>query len=159
LIVGIDQEGTSKEASEGILNLDIASYIFYQAEAVIFHPKIYLFEGDKEFKLLIGSSNLTGRGLFRNVESSLLIEFNIDDKEGAALLATLKTYYNTLFDFSDKNLFRINKTIIDDFNARGIVPDEIERKKIYNVKKLSATSFMAPGTNTIIVPRRPTANV
>jgi len=52
LIVGIDQEGTSKEALEEILNLKINSYIFYQNEAPIFHPKIYLFEGDQEIKLV-----------------------------------------------------------------------------------------------------------
>lgn len=43
LIVGIDQNGTSKEALEEILALNIRSYIFYQREAPIFHPKIYLF--------------------------------------------------------------------------------------------------------------------
>jgi len=120
LIVGIDQEGTSKEALEEILNLNIDSYIFYQTETPIFHPKIYLFEGDKEIKLIVGSSNLTGRGLFTNVESSLLIEFDINDKEGATLLTTLKKYYKTLFDFSDNNLFKISKAVIDDFNARGV---------------------------------------
>jgi len=43
LIVGIDQEGTSKEALLEINRLKINSYIFYQRELPIFHPKIYLF--------------------------------------------------------------------------------------------------------------------
>lgn len=160
LIVGIDQEGTSKEALEEILNLNIDSYIFYQNEAPIFHPKIYLFEGDKEIKLIVGSSNLTGRGLFTNVESSLLIEFDITDTEGTALLTNLKTYYKTLFDFSDNNLFKISQVVIDDFNARGIVPDESERKRIYSAKKASATPTTAtPSSNTVTVPRRTTARI
>jgi len=160
LIVGIDQEGTSKEALEEILNLNIDSYIFYQNEAPIFHPKIYLFEGDKEIKLIVGSSNLTGRGLFTNVESSLLIEFDITDTEGTVLLTNLKTYYKTLFDFSDSNLFKINQVVIDDFNARGIVPDESERKRIYNAKRASATpTTTTPTTNTVTVPRRTTARI
>src|SRR5690242_12455472 len=41
LIVGIDEEGTSKEALNEILKLNINSYFFYQSEAPIFHPKIY----------------------------------------------------------------------------------------------------------------------
>lgn len=160
LIVGIDQEGTSKEALEEILNLNINGYIFYQSEAPIFHPKIYLFEGDKEIKLIVGSSNLTGRGLFTNVESSLLIEFDITDKEGTALLTNLKTYYKTLFDFSDNNLFKISQAVIDDFNARGIVPDESERKRIYSAKRASAIpTTTTPTTNTITVPRRTTARI
>lgn len=160
LIVGIDQEGTSKEALEEILNLNIDSYIFYQNEAPIFHPKIYLFEGDKEIKLFVGSSNLTGRGLFTNVESSLLIEFDITDTEGTALLTNLKTYYKTLFDYSDNNLFKISQAVIDDFNARGIVPDESERKRIYSAKRVSATPTTTPSTtNTVTVPRRTTARI
>lgn len=159
LIVGIDQEGTSKEALEEIFNLNIASYIFYQNEAPIFHPKIYLFEGDKEIKLIVGSSNLTGRGLFTNVESSLLIEFDITDKEGPALLTNLKTYYKTLFDFSDNNLFKISNAIINDFHARGIVPDETERKRIYSAKKALATPTATPNTNPVAVPRRTTARI
>src|SRR5690606_14642815 len=71
LIVGVDLDGTSKEALEEILALNINSYIFYQKEQPVFHPKIYLFEGVKEFKIIIGSSNLTRGGLFTNVESSM----------------------------------------------------------------------------------------
>ena len=41
IIVGIDQGGTSKEALEEILSLNIKSYIFYQKESPIFHPKFY----------------------------------------------------------------------------------------------------------------------
>lgn len=159
LIVGIDQAGTSKEALEEILNLNIHSYIFYQSEAPIFHPKIYLFEGDKEIKLIVGSSNLTGRGLFTNVESSLLIEFDIMDKEGLALLLELKTYYKSLFDYSDANLFKLNQGVIDDFNARGIVPDESERRRIYSVKKPSVTPSAISNTNTVTIPKRATGKI
>ncbi|MBP6235616.1 MAG: phospholipase D family protein [Saprospiraceae bacterium] len=157
LIVGIDQEGTSKEALEEILNLNIESFIFYQNESPIFHPKIYLFEGDKDVKLIIGSSNLTARGLFTNVESSLLIEFEITDTEGNALLTKLKSYYKTLFDFSDPNLFKISKTIIDDFRSKGIVPDERERQKFYSNKKTTDTSSTAPNPNDVSIPHRATA--
>lgn len=159
LIVGIDQEGTSREALEEILNLHINSYIFYQSEAPIFHPKIYLFEGDKEVKLIIGSSNLTGRGLFTNVESSLLIEFGITDKEGLALLTELKTYYNSLFNYSDANLFKISHTIIDDFIAQGIVPDETVRRKLYSKKNSAGGTITTSNANSVTVPKRATAKI
>ena len=96
LIVGIDQEGTPKNALEEILKLNVNSYIFYQKEAPIFHPKIYLFEGDNKTSIIVGSSNLTGRGLFNNVESSTLIEFDNDDADGQAYLKAMKDYYSTL---------------------------------------------------------------
>lgn len=47
LIVGVDQEDTSKEALIEINNLEINSYIFHQKESPIFHPKIYLSQQNK----------------------------------------------------------------------------------------------------------------
>jgi HKD family nuclease len=133
-VVGIDQQGTSQEALVEIKNLNVESYIFYQSEAPIFHPKIYLFEGDRDTRLILGSSNLTGTGLFINVEGSLLIEFNNSDTEGTRLLNELKTYYQALFNLTDPNLFRISDPVIADFVARGIVPDETMRRRMYNFK-------------------------
>ncbi|AWK04561.1 hypothetical protein HYN56_10095 [Flavobacterium crocinum] len=122
LIVGIDQQGTSKEALEEILDLKINSYIFYQSEEPIFHPKIYLFEGLEKTALIIGSSNLTARGLFNNIESSILFEFDNSDKDGENLLIDLKSYYSTLFNFTDPNLFKIAQSTIDSFVKLGVVP-------------------------------------
>lgn len=122
LIVGIDQEGTPKDALEELLKLNVNSYIFYQKEAPIFHPKIYLFEGDAKTSIIVGSSNLTGRGLFNNIESSTLIEFDNDDTEGLAYLKAMKDYYSTLFDFSDPNLFKITSDIIQKFVDSKVVP-------------------------------------
>ncbi len=155
LIVGVDQDGTSKEALEEILNLKVNSYVFYQPEQPIFHPKIYLFEGPKEIKLIVGSSNLTARGLFTNVESSLLIEFDTNDKEGLALLSDLKTYYKSLFDFKDPNLFPISTGLIADFVSRGIVPDEVTRSKSYAKK----TSIAPHSSNLTAIPKRKTPKV
>lgn len=159
LVVGIDQQGTSKEALEELKNLNVASYIFYQSEAPIFHPKIYLFEGDQQTKLIVGSSNLTGTGLFVNVEGSLLIEFNNDDPEGTNLLNDLKSYYQTLFDLTDPNLFPISDAVIADFVAKGIVPDETTRRRNYNAKAGGSTQQSTGQQSSFNVPRRGTATI
>lgn len=156
LIVGIDQHGTSKEALEELKNLNVSSYIFYQSEFPIFHPKIYLFESNHEVKLIIGSSNLTGTGLFVNVEGSLLIEFDYDDEEGQALLMQLKTYYKTLFDLTDPNLFQISDVIISDFVAKGIVPDESTRRRSFNIKSEELHQLQS---NNINIPERRSARI
>ncbi|MGB5990289.1 MAG: phospholipase D family protein [Marinifilaceae bacterium] len=124
IIVGVDQEGTSKEALDSINLLDVNSYIFYQNESPIFHPKIYIFEGDKVKNIIIGSSNLTGRGLFVNVESSLMVEFSCDSIEGNMFFSELQLYYKDLLNFTDPNLFKIEKDIIEKFANDGIVPLE-----------------------------------
>jgi len=79
IVIGVNEKVTSKEALEEILKIENAkSYVFYANNNSIFHPKIYLFEGNNKSILIIGSSNLTGRGLFTNVETS--IQVTIDNK-------------------------------------------------------------------------------
>jgi HKD family nuclease len=159
LVVGVDQQGTSKEALEELKDLNVASYIFYQSEAPIFHPKIYLFEGDQQTKLIVGSSNLTGTGLFVNVEGSLLIEFDNNDPEGTNLLNELKSYYQTLFDLTDPNLFSISDAVIADFVVRGIVPDETTRRRNFNAKAGGSTLQSTGQQSSFNVPRRRTATI
>lgn len=156
LIVGIDQEGTSKKALKEINQLGINSYIFYQKESPIFHPKIYIFEGENDTVLIIGSSNLTARGLFGNVESSLMVEFTNDNQEGINLLKEIKDYYKTLFDFTDQNLFKITPTIISQFVKEGIVPT----KKIWKKKQKKNTSGKPQLEENILdIPKRPTVKI
>lgn len=156
VIVGVDQEGTSKEALETINNLGINSYIFYQKESPIFHPKIYIFEGENHSALIVGSSNLTGAGLFRNIESSLYVEFENTEAEGRKLINELKTYFNTLFDFSDSNLFALSDELINNFIQEGIVPTQSEWKNKYKKNTPEKTSQESSGLN---IPKRKTAKI
>ena len=110
IITGIDQKGTSKEALEALIELDVKAYVFYQPSITIFHPKIYLFEGAKKYVLIIGSSNLTAQGLFSNIEASLLIK--IDNEEDNEVITQLKEYYKGLFDLTEPNLKELNKKLI-----------------------------------------------
>jgi len=156
LIVGIDQEGTSKKALKEINDLRINSYIFYQNESPIFHPKIYLFEGETDTTLIVGSSNLTARGFFGNIESSLMVEFKNDNPEGIQLLKEVKDYYSTLFDFSDPNLFKISTEIIRQFVREGIVPT----KKVWKKKHKKSTSNKEPQEeNDLEIPKRQTVKI
>jgi len=156
LIIGIDQEGTSKNALIEINELGINSYIFYQKESPIFHPKIYLFEGENDTALIVGSSNLTARGLFGNIESSLMVEFKNDSAEGIQLLNEVKDYYSTLFDFSDPNLFKISSEIINQFVNEGIVPT----RKVWKKKHKKNTSNKEPQEeNDLEIPKRSTVKI
>ncbi len=128
IITGVDQKGTSQEALLALLNLKIKAYIFYQPSFTIFHPKIYLFEGDNRSELIIGSSNLTSQGLFTNVEASLLISIDNNIESDKKIVKQLKDYYNGLFDFTDPNLKKLSEKIITDLVKAKIVPTEAERK-------------------------------
>lgn len=128
IVTGVDQKGTSKEALEELLALDINAYVFYQPSITIFHPKIYLFEGADKSKLIIGSSNLTSQGLFTNVEASLLVSIDNSVEADRKIVEQLKNYFKGIFDFSDPNLKKLSKKIIADLVKAKVVPTEAERK-------------------------------
>lgn len=136
IITGVDQKGTSKEALEALIDLDVKAYVFYQPSITIFHPKIYLFEGEKKSVLIIGSSNLTAQGLFSNIEASLLIK--IDNGKGSELITQLKEYYKGLFDLTEPNLKELNKKLIKGLVKAKVVPTEEERKAVQDKAKISA---------------------
>ena len=145
IITGVDQKGTSKEALEALLELDVKAYVFYQPSITIFHPKIYLFEGVNKSALIIGSSNLTAQGLFSNIEASLLLKIN--NKEDSGIVSQLKKYYKGLFDLTEPNLKKLTKKIIKALVKANVVPTEKEaiqdkatkttdkevKKKIYKI--------------------------
>lgn len=128
IVTGVDQKGTSKEALEALLNLNINAFVFYQPSFTIFHPKIYLFEGKDKSELIIGSSNLTSQGLFTNVEASLLVSIDNSIEADRKIVEQLKDYFKGIFDFTDPNLKKLSKKIIADLVKAKVVPTEAERK-------------------------------
>lgn len=153
-ILGINQRGTSKETLEAVLKLPVKSFIFYHSPNLIFHPKIYLFEGKNISRVIIGSSNLTCSGLFTNIESSVLVTIKQDKKEDIAFLDELKTYYKGIFDRNDPNLKPITKQLIESLVTDGIVPTEYERKAEFlkNKSKKITKSDIFPLRKTPRIP-------
>jgi len=135
IIVGVDLKGTSEEALKVLMGLKINAYVFYQPSATIFHPKIYLFEGDKKSELIIGSSNITTSGLFLNVETSLMISIDNNSEDDRKIIESLKEYFIGLFNHDDPNLNPLTADLIDDLVKARVVPTEAERKKMQEKDK------------------------
>jgi HKD family nuclease len=127
IIVGVDMKGTSKEALDLLLEFkELNSSVIYTTTGIIFHPKIYIFEGESKCCIIVGSSNLTTQGLFQNIEASLLIDFNFPNDIGEQLLADINAYIEIL----SKNKILLNQELIDDLVKSKIVPLEKERKEV-----------------------------
>lgn len=131
IITGVDQKGTSQEALQALLELNIKSYVFFvPPPSPIFHPKIYLFEGEKSTELIIGSSNLTANGLFTNIEASILLSIDNQKDTDKKITEDLKLYFNGLFKYNDPNLKLLTGDLIAELLKAQIVPTEAERKDI-----------------------------
>ena len=126
-IVGIDQKGTSKEALEALLLMDYADVsIIHTTTSIIFHPKIYIFEGKEQCRVIVGSSNLTSSGLFLNLEASLMLEFDSSNETGSQLLSDITKYIYNL----DVNRQELNQELIDSLVESKIVPLEKDIKVV-----------------------------
>jgi HKD family nuclease len=124
--VGIDQKGTSKEALEAFLKIENAEVsIIHTTSGIIFHPKIYIFEGLTKTIIIVGSSNLTIQGLFRNIEASLLIEFDNLDEKGLKILSDIYNFIETL----SENKSNLNQELIEKLYESKVIPLESENKE------------------------------
>lgn len=158
IVTGIDQKGTSKEALEELLALDINAFVFYQPSITIFHPKIYLFEGNDKCELIIGSSNLTSQGLFTNVEASLHVSIDNSSVSDRKIIEQLKKYFNGIFDHSDPNLKKLNKELITELVKANVVPTEEERKEAQD-KEEKAERKESENIISKIFPKRAIAKI
>ena len=123
IVVGIDQGGTSKQALDEIEALGVRGYIYHinhPGNSVIFHPKIYLFEGADNYAAIIGSNNLTTNGLVRNAECATLIRGSKED----SFYSQLYSYWSGLFNLSDTALRPITRAFIDELFEHGLIPNE-----------------------------------
>lgn len=138
VFVGVDQKGTSKEALRALLDLDIGTKIFYTTRRVTFHPKIYIFEGkNHRCRIIVGSSNLTGSGLFQNIEANLMIDCDRPPLEGRCLRDQIKEYFKLFFSGECRNVRPLTPKLIQTLVDRGIVPDETERERIHETISIS----------------------
>lgn len=129
--LGIDDKGTSKEALLELLEREIDTYIYYnptKRTRAIYHPKLYIFNGEKANRILIGSSNLTRPGLFNNVETSLAIDFISGNFQGEKLKRQIEEYFFNFLDKSNQNIKKLDSNLIKYLTVNGLILDE---KRIY----------------------------
>lgn len=127
--IGVDNMGTSKEALELLLNENIETYIYHdKKEYITYHPKIYIFEGQKFTRIIIGSSNLTNSGIKTNIEASVQIDFRTKtDKQGKKLLSEIKSDFTDLLNLSSNKISRLTTELIEKL---------VNENLIYSQKKL-----------------------
>lgn len=129
--LGVDDKGTSREALLELLNKNIDTYIYYnptKRTRAIYHPKLYLFRGDKANRIILGSSNLTRPGLFNNVEASLAMDFISGNFQGTKLLKQIEDYFSSFFGKNNQNLRKLDVKLIDYLSENELIQSE---KRIY----------------------------
>jgi HKD family nuclease len=89
LLTGLDDFLTDVGAVDAVARLPGAECRVFLPRGVggagRFHPKLYVFEGERESSVIVGSANLTGAGLETNHEASLWLRGEPDDDTVGAI--------------------------------------------------------------------------
>lgn len=131
-ILGVDENGTSKEAIEFVLNNFDDSYIARVGTGAFhptFHPKIYLFIGQSEAIAYIGSNNMTIGGLEINAESFIELKMKLPYDQ-ILLDDILKCWDETL-----SICLPLNKSLLDELVASKIVISEVEIRSLRTITR------------------------
>ena len=87
-----EKEYTKPSVIKALKNkIGIEHYLIVQ-KGLRLHSKIYLFEKENDFVLIIGSANLTGNGLITNEEFSIKVDGNKSSEE----YKKIKAYFEHL---------------------------------------------------------------
>lgn len=129
VFVGVDLEGTSYEALESLLVAVDELYVVHVESSQTFHPKIYWLTNESEGLVCIGSHNMTGGGLWRNVESSAAIALSFTDDDDNSARREIEDYFDFLANQADGLSRRItDHDQIDYLLESGYVEHELTEK-------------------------------
>lgn len=132
--IGIDLDGTSYESLLNLFSLCDELYVVHSENpSVTYHSKIYLLENDTHTWCAIGSNNLTGGGLWTNIECASILEYSLSTQKG-----DLDNIYSVMEKYSDNSYVCSTKIeSIDDINTlldSNYISKEISQK-ISTIKK------------------------
>lgn len=136
LFLGVNLNATSKEVLELLLKYDIESYVVYSPNNIIYHPKIYTFEGNESKRAIVGSSNLTESGLFQNVEASICVDFNINNESGKEFLSDIYDHFNSIINIKHPSCKLLTQDVLEILLESNIVLTEsVSRTKSNKINK------------------------
>lgn len=141
--VGVRNDITSAQALTELINMGVHPYIVDTGSTdLIFHPKVYLAisDSDEVARAIIGSANLTTRGLAGNIEASVIVDLDLADHSGNtdSLNEIISSFDNLVLNYP-KNVFKISN--LDEVNlllSQSRVSDENIKSHISKQEDLEA---------------------
>lgn len=136
LYLGVNLNATSKEALEKLLEHQIESYVVFSPNSIIYHPKIYTFEGAERKRAIIGSANMTEKGLFQNIEASVCVDFESDDENGSEFLADIYDHFNAIINQEHPSCQLLTQEVLEILiESKVVLPEAIAREKNNKINK------------------------
>lgn len=154
-IVGIDGGIATREALDRAVELFDPIHVFHDPSMRTFHPKLYVLESAADVLVVVGSSNLTGGGLFLNYEANVSMRLKRGDTTDDRLIEQVKGYRATLLDGSlpsrslDKALvaeLADESTLLTSAASRRTAEETRRAKATATAKRFFQSPVGLPGT-------------
>ena len=141
IVVGIDEDITTRQALELAVRFSTAAYVFNNPAAT-FHPKVYLFEiPDRQAVAFVGSSNLTVGGLYTNYEANLGVDLDLTQPADRETYHRIRAIFTNACDVVSGNALRLDAATIGQLTQSGAVGDEARsRGRRARVRRIEPTA-------------------
>lgn len=122
-VFGVNHRNTSRQALEFALNKFTKAHVLFYSDDFTYHPKMYLFMGDKKCRFFIGSHNLTVGGTETNWESGTELTLNLPEDQ--AMFAEAVSAWNSIVELSAE----LNTALIAQYESHGKLSDETKPRR------------------------------
>src|SRR6202020_1401069 len=102
-LIGVNNGLTSNQAVSDLHAAGAEVRGLHTGGSVLYHPKIFLLRGQAEAWLSVGSSNLTGEGLYRNFEANTILELDLAQRDDAQTVSGVLDWLNYITTEYPKN--------------------------------------------------------
>jgi len=129
-VIGIDQNNTSYEGLQLLLELCDGMWVYHSENATqTFHPKVYAFEKEGKAIVFTGSSNLTAGGLYSNYEVDSFSEYDLTDPNQSALFQQFMDVFERYSKGSDCSK-GLTTEFLDELLQEGYLSEEISDEQV-----------------------------
>jgi len=148
-LVGIRNGVTTAQGIYSLAKLGLNLWVVDTGSVgCIFHPKLYYVQGRNEARLMVGSANLTGGGLWNNIEASYIDTLYYDNSDDCRMISTVIDTFDDLQGSYPSNVLNVrNDVSLDELLADPRFVDE------RSVRDDSIFSGVVAGTSPGSVPR------
>ena len=130
MVVGVSNRVTSVEGLQLLLELvgkGAKVFVFHNDNQAnpIFHPKLYLCRGTNTGALIVGSNNLTGKGLSGNYEISLLHQLDLGSERDVELLQSATNVVGRYCDTASGFAHLLDAKFLQELEEAGYLGSEL----------------------------------
>jgi len=124
-LIGVRNGLTSLQAVGDLLAAGVEVWGLDTGGSILYHPKIYALRGANAGWVSVGSSNLTGDGMYRNIETNTILELNLGTRAELATFSEIIRWWDRFGTAYPQNTRRIRTEDIDALFRDDVLADEV----------------------------------